>query len=99
MKKLKVLVDETLPLSLPSTVTREICGLGVWSVGTLIMMIGLLVTTMPLLIFDQIDTLSQARDALCAGKLDFVYTLSGTGAPMWAETSECDPMASKSIVR
>ena len=46
-----------------------------------------LIVIAPTLILPQIHNLEDAKDALCAGNLDFVYTQTKAGSALWAITT------------
>jgi len=54
------------------------------AVGTLICVV------VPVLILPQVTILWEARDALCAGALDFVYTVDTAGMMWWSKTIPSD---------
>ena len=76
---------EELPLAVPS-----FRGLDCISVGSLGAALMLLLVAVPTLVVPETRTLYEAKDALCAGNLDFVYTISRTGIPRWSESGRSE---------
>ena len=62
----------------------------IWSLGTLIFVFGFVLTIRMTLLGWQLDVLVRARDAICGGDQDFVYTTDGAGIPAWGYPASVD---------
>ena len=62
----------------------------IWSLGTLIFVFGFVLTIRVTLLGWQLDVLVRARDAICGGDQDFVYTTDGAGIPAWGYPASVD---------
>lgn len=66
-------------------------GLDVHAFSSLLVVIVLVVTYSSAMLFPQTSQLKLGRDALCAGDLDFAYTVNAGGVPFWAATDTQGP--------
>jgi len=80
--KLQRLVAAARPLKVRASAARS--GLDAGSMGTLACVGGCIVAVCATVMTQQVDTLVSARDALCGGDQDFVYTTDGLGVPAWS---------------
>jgi len=78
----KFLVDTTLPLRVPQG--RGMLGLDLRSAVAVVIVVVFVASITLGKVLPQIAMLVSARDALCAGDLDFVYTNDGIGVSFWA---------------
>ena len=78
------LIERLEPMRVPSI--RAWRGLDMSAAFAFALTASLLATAHALFVLPQTETLSRAKDAICAGELAFVYSVDGIGAPAWAYT-------------
>ena len=84
LKRLLSSIEE-LPLAVPSFRGLDCISTGILGVALL-----LLVVAVPTLVVPETQTLYEAKDALCAGNLDFVYAIGKTGIPRWSDSQRSE---------
>jgi hypothetical protein len=82
------LIADLRPISLAPM--REWKGLDTGAFATFLISIGTVAVVFVMLINPQVDVMVKARDALCSGDTDFVYTIDGLGVMAWSYPSTTD---------
>eukprot|EP00615_Pteridomonas_danica_P011147 CAMPEP_0114355652 /NCGR_PEP_ID=MMETSP0101-20121206/20381_1 /TAXON_ID=38822 ORGANISM="Pteridomonas danica, Strain PT" /NCGR_SAMPLE_ID=MMETSP0101 /ASSEMBLY_ACC=CAM_ASM_000211 /LENGTH=167 /DNA_ID=CAMNT_0001497709 /DNA_START=445 /DNA_END=944 /DNA_ORIENTATION=+ len=84
--RLKGAVDHFASSPMPLPPVRDWKGIDYESISLFVTLIVLTISVWQLLVIPFEYRLKLADDALCAGELEFVYTIGKTGVPAWSES-------------
>ena len=96
--RVKSRLESIRPLQVKTAGRKNVVGhVDLWSLGTLVFVVGFVLTICLTLLATQTDVLVRSRDAICGGDQDFVYTTDGAGIPAWGYPAGVDPTATRDV--
>ena len=96
--RVKSRLESIRPLQVKTAGRKNVVGhVDLWSLGTLVLVVGFVLTICLTLLATQTDVLVRSRDAICGGDQDFVHTTDGAGIPAWGYPGGVDPTATRDV--
>ena len=96
--RVKSRLESIRPLQVKTAGRKNVVGhVDLWSLGTLVFVVGFVLTICLTLLATQTDVLVRSRDAICGGDQDFVHTTDGAGIPAWGYPGGVDPTATRDV--